>query len=408
MHRNKTLFLQCYDLLQNVLLDAFNVQTIYFTPPYKDIDKIDFGIRATVWTNYNDNNSKFHFAKLSSEYRILIVKSNLGFYNLMIFMGPDSNADFIAIGPFRNDKLSANYFAQILKEASISPSIIQGIKYIYESMPFIQLDTIINVTRHILHTFIPEFEAVTPELIQYSEQKRAVEVDAGVLEQNFFKSSEEYYDRLSVFLKYLTAGDNTNSKKALQLFLKTTRMTLNQNMRDYKILLQMVNNYCQLALLQTSIHPSHILKQAFSLGIKIENITSPNQLEQIPNEICRKYTLLVTNYASQKYSILIRDVIAYIEFHLEEDLSLSQLAAHFDKNATVLSNTFSKETGQTLTGFIRQARIREAIRLFNTTNLSVSEVAMSIGYQDFSYFSKLFSKTIGCSPSEYRRKKDVP
>ena len=42
---------QCYELLRNVLLDAFNVPTIYFTPPYDDISKIDQGIRAAVCWN---------------------------------------------------------------------------------------------------------------------------------------------------------------------------------------------------------------------------------------------------------------------------------------------------------------------------------------------------------------------
>ena len=80
---------------------------------------------------------------------------------------------------------------------------------------------------------------------------------------------------------------------------------------------------------------------------------------------------------------------------------LNILAEHFGKNASVLSNTFSKETGQSLTRFIQQSRMTEAIKLFNTTDMSVSEVALMVGYQDFSYFSKLFSKYVGCSPKEY-------
>lgn len=96
--------------------------------------------------------------------------------------------------------------------------------------------------------------------------------------------------------------------------------------------------------------------------------------------------------------------MTHIHMHLDEELSLTQLAAVFDKNASVLSGTFSKETGQSLTKYIQQTRIQEAIRLFNTTHMTVSEVAMAVGYQDFSYFSKLFSKIVGCSPKEYMSK----
>lgn len=156
-----------------------------------------------------------------------------------------------------------------------------------------------------------------------------------------------------------------------------------------------------MALLQTSIHPFYVMRQAISVNTQIANTTSLPRLVQMPGEICHKYCLLVKNYANPEYSRLTKDVITYIQLHLEEELSLNGLATHFNKNASVLSHTFSKDTGQTLTQFIHQTRIQEAILLFNTTNMSVSEVAMAVGYQDFSYFSKVFSKNIGCSPREY-------
>ena len=158
-----------------------------------------------------------------------------------------------------------------------------------------------------------------------------------------------------------------------------------------------------MALLQTSVHPLHIIRLATSLRSKIEDMTSLAKLEQMPSEICHKYCLLIKNYANPDSSKLTKDVISYIQFHLEEELSLSHLARHFNRNASVLSNTFSKETGITLTKFIHQTRIHEAIRLFNTTSLSVSEVALAVGYPDFSYFSKVFAKNVGCSPRKYRQ-----
>lgn len=404
MKQGKSAFMACYQLLQRVLPDAFNVSTHYFTYPYKDISKIDQGIRATVWTNYNDQDTKINFANMSTRHRIIIVKSNLGFYNVMAFFNSDERPDFISIGPFRNDKLSPDYFTEILKEAHISPATIQGIKYIYESMPFAQLDAVVNVTKDILCTFIPEFEDITPELFQYAEQKRAIEVDTGTLENAQLKASEQYSELLFIFLNYLKCGKYENAKNALYAFLHETKLTVNRNMRDYKMLMQALNNYCHIALLETTIHPSYILKQSFSLSIKIDNITSLSKLEQIPNEICRKYCLLVKNYALPDYSKITRDVIAYIQLHLDEDLSLHTLATEFNKNPSVLSNTFSKETGQALTKFIQQIRIHEALRLFNTTDLSVSEVALAVGYQDFSYFSKIFSKIVGFSPREYKNR----
>ena len=403
MEQSQSVAFNCYELLKSVLLDAFKVSAILFTPPYKDITKIDQGMRAAVWTNYNDGNTKIRFADSLEQYRMLIVKSNLGFYNVLAVFGCGTNPDFISVGPFRDEELSPNYFTQILKEAHIAPAEMQEMKLIYERMPLVQLDAIVSVTKHIIGNFVPQFQEITPELLQYSEQNRAVDVDKEALNHYSMEYAEQYQELLFAFLGFLKSGDTASAKKALHVFLDKTKLIRRKSMRDYKLILQTVNDYCHMALLHTSIHPMYVIKLAESLRIKIENIASMGKMEQMTGEICHKYCLLIKNYANPNSSKLTKDVIAYIQLHLDEELSLSRLASHFKKNPSVLSKNFNKEVGQTLTQFIHQTRMQEAVRLFNTTNLTVSEVAVMVGYPDFSYFSKVFSKNVGCSPREYRQ-----
>ena len=156
------------------------------------------------------------------------------------------------------------------------------------------------------------------------------------------------------------------------------------------------------------IHPYHIIRQLISTRTKIDSLTTRALMEQMPKEICHRYCLLVKNYANTGYSRLTKDIIDYIQLHLEEELSLNYLAEYFHKNASALSHSFSKETGISLTKYIHQERIREALRLFNSTDFSVSDVAVMVGYQDFSYFSKVFSGQVGMSPREYKKRgKDI-
>ena len=403
MHPTDSTLTNCHQLLQSVLLNAFKVSTMLFTPPYEDITKIDYGMRAAVWTDYYDNDDKINLSGIAQSYRFIIIKSNLGFYNIMAIVGFGEMPSFISVGPFRDEDLSPNYFTQILKESHISPTDIQRMKSIYEKMPLVQVDAVANVTKNIIANFIPEFKELTPELMQYSKHTRAVNINSDLLDNFSIEYAEKYRELLFEFIHFLKMGDSTNARKSLNHFLDTFNMISNKSMRDYKMILQVINNYCHLTFLQTAIHPLHILKLSETTRMKIENTVSLAKLEQLSYEICHKYCLLVRNYANPESSRLTKDVISYIQLHLEEELSLRRLAAHFHRNASVLSNTFSKETGQTLTQFIHQTRIQEAIRLFNTTNMSVSEVAMAVGYPDFSYFSKVFSKNVGYSPRDYRQ-----
>lgn len=395
----------CYELLQNVLLSAFKIPTILFTPPYTDIQKIDLGLRAMVWTDYSKEQQNLSFGDTSAGYRLIIVKSNLGFYNILALLEGNKQPDFLAIGPFRDEELSANYFTQILRDSHISPSEIQSLKHIYEQMPYAHPDAVSAVVKHVLSVYYPEFRETVPELMQYAEQKRDIDINTELLDAYTVEHAKDYRDSLFEFLELLKTGDSPRAQQALQAFLQTARFLHDNSMREYRLMLQSLNHYCHRELLTTDIHPYHIIKQMLSTRTKIDSLTTMAKLEQMPKEICHKYCLLVKNYANPDYSKSTKDVIDYIQLHLEEELSLNYLAEHFQKNASALSHSFSKETGISLTKFIHQTRIREAVRLFNTTDFSVSDIAVMVGYQDFSYFSKIFSKQTGLSPREYKSRK---
>lgn len=392
----------CYELLQNVLLSAFKIPTILFTPPYADIQKIDLGLRAMVWTDYSKEQQNLSFGDTSAGYRLIIVKSNLGFYNILALLEGNKQPDFLAIGPFRDEELSANYFTQILRDSHISPSEIQSLKHIYEQMPYAHPDAVSAVVKHVLSVYYPQFRETVPELMQYAEQKRDIDINTELLDAYTVEHAKDYRDSLFEFLELLKTGDSPRAQQALQAFLQTARFLHDNSMREYRLMLQSLNHYCHRELLTTDIHPYHIIKQMISTRTKIDSLTTMAKLEQMPKEICHKYCLLVKNYANPDYSKSTKDVIDYIQLHLEEELSLNYLAEHFQKNASALSHSFSKETGISLTKFIHQTRIREAVRLFNTTDFSVSDIAVMVGYQDFSYFSKIFSKQTGLSPREYK------
>ena len=399
----KEKLMSTYELLQNVLQAAFQIPTILFTPPYTDLKKIDLGLRAMVWNNYENEQQRLSFGDGSAGYRLLIIKSNLGFYNILALLEGGTQPDFFSVGPFRNEELSANYFTQILHDSRISPAEIQSLKQIYEQMPYAHPDAVTGVIKHVLSVRYPVFETVVPELIQYAEQKRDIDINKELLDAYTVEHATDYRDSLFDFLTLLKTGDSSRAHHALDSFLEHARFVHDNSMREYRLLLHSLNNYCHTELLTTDIHPYHIIKQMISTRTKIDSLTTMAKLEQIPGEICHKYCLLVKNYANTSYSRLTKDIIDYIRLHLEEELSLSYLADYFHKNASALSHSFSKETGMSLTKFIRQERIREALRLFNTTDFSVSDVAIMVGYQDFSYFSKVFSQQTGMSPREYKR-----
>lgn len=87
------------------------------------------------------------------------------------------------------------------------------------------------------------------------------------------------------------------------------------------------------------------------------------------------------------------------------DMSVRWLAARVRCSPDYLSNLFHRERGVTLTRHINNERIGLARQFLDSTSMNISEIAASCGYGDPSYFSRIFSKVVGCSPRVFRGRK---
>lgn len=92
----------------------------------------------------------------------------------------------------------------------------------------------------------------------------------------------------------------------------------------------------------------------------------------------------------------------YIEENISSDLSLEQIAEHLHISPSHLSRTFKKAADISLTDYINQVRIHKAKELLRSTDIYIYAISEMVGYHDATYFSSIFKKLTGVSPSEYR------
>ena len=111
--------------------------------------------------------------------------------------------------------------------------------------------------------------------------------------------------------------------------------------------------------------------------------------------------------ATNRYKDIVDEVIKYIEEnYADEELSLNQLASHVNVSPNHLSTIFSSQTGQTFIKYLTEYRMNKAKELLKCTSKRSSEISEEVGYKDPHYFSYMFKKTVGMTPTNYRGGKD--
>lgn len=100
---------------------------------------------------------------------------------------------------------------------------------------------------------------------------------------------------------------------------------------------------------------------------------------------------------------VIQGITRFLQEHLAEEISLSVLAEEFHLNPQYISQLFKSEIGVNFLAYLTNIRMERAKKLLLTTSLSIVEVSEQSGYGDYRVFSKVFKKSEGITPSQYRR-----
>lgn len=109
------------------------------------------------------------------------------------------------------------------------------------------------------------------------------------------------------------------------------------------------------------------------------------------------------NTFTAKKKVELSRVKNYLDEHYAEKMTLDELAAKFYINKFYMSKIFRETYGTTIIAYLEQLRITKAKNLLRFSDMTVDEIAYRVGLKDANYFSRLFKKVEGMTPSQYRR-----
>lgn len=116
----------------------------------------------------------------------------------------------------------------------------------------------------------------------------------------------------------------------------------------------------------------------------------------------RSYCEIALEFNQEHFSSTVDRIVNYIFYHLSSPITLGQLSEEFNYSPVYINRLLKKETGFSTVQYIKQKRISLAKTLLKLSEISLVEVAVSVGYMDYNYFCRVFKQVENMSPAQYR------
>jgi two-component system response regulator YesN len=117
-------------------------------------------------------------------------------------------------------------------------------------------------------------------------------------------------------------------------------------------------------------------------------------------EACRN----VITKREEQASGVIAKAKTYIEENYSKDISLDDVSRIVDISSYYFSKLFKEETGENFIEYLTNIRIEKAKKLLQNREISIKNICADTGYSDPNYFSRIFKKQVGVTPTEYRER----
>lgn len=173
--------------------------------------------------------------------------------------------------------------------------------------------------------------------------------------------------------------------------------------------------YCRNICLQLLLHASRLMMELeisrvedeFKDNSLMESIFKLDTVEEMKMFISKYYTyicMLITENRDKKSTNVIEKIKEIIHKRYHENITIGDIADEVYLTSTYICLIFKEETGETINDFLTKVRVEKAKELLKDARNKAYDICYAVGYADPSYFSKLFKKYTGVSPSEYRQK----
>lgn len=308
------------------------------------------------------------------------------------------------LGPYRSANRSKLSYQQRFQKHGISSSQFETLQLYYNTFSLLEENTVIEAAFAIIKTIYGDTDNTPIAYIDFENTPDDFSLH-GLEQQRPVISFVEFTHDLES--RYMEAVSQGNASEAILLVRQIIQRTVNVNSPTQSLVQSIAGaaiNRTEARIAAKSAGVPAPATDALTREFAHRALAATNNSElfNIQLEMTEKVCELVRQYRLRPYSPIIRKAIHYILLNLRNALTVEGIAKAVNVSPNYLSSIFSKEVGVKLVSYIQNFRLEKAAHLLTYTTASIQEICASVGIHDNNYFSKIFKKKYGKTPSEYR------
>ncbi|SFN73588.1 helix-turn-helix domain-containing protein [Proteiniclasticum ruminis] len=353
---------------------------------------------------YKSDMVKSTFTRKAEE--VLVYKDNLGLQYLAVSLFSEQLPYVVVGGPFLNAHVSKEELLDLLEENGIP---MQDQKFLLEAYKTIK---ILNQEEYqsLAKVMVWSLTKKNLDAKVYYHRSRITDfkkIRPREIEESFTLIDERYRIQ-NKMMYYVSIGDGASAKKVMSKTVFDFSYRVPEDpLRALKNLYLTFNTILRIAVERAGVPPISIHQLSDNMAIYIERMQSIEMVQEVSDRLIEEYAALVQRMTTVGYSRHIQNAIHYLEAHLEEKILLQDVADYVHISASHLSRQFRKETGMSMTAFINKRRVDRAKALLSENQESVTTIALSCGFENLNYFSKIFREQTGMTPLHYQKQHKI-
>ena len=263
----------------------------------------------------------------------------------------------------------------------------------------------IHEAAEFLYVLLYQTTDLDPQVIQWRRQRsqQQAKISEVIQDSKLFGSEETYpYDLECQLIAKVKLGDRTGAKEILNLLLGKIMFHNPGNVNLLKARLVELLSVLSRAAAQSGVDINMLLSKNLDYINKVLTLDTQEDLCIWISRALDDFIEIVYSSQDAKKISQLKPAMEYMQYHYDQPLTLEDIAKQAHLSVSRLAHLFKEQVGITVIEYLTSIRINQAKQRLLVTESNCTQICFEVGYNNQSYFTRIFKQVVGMTPRQFR------